>query len=841
MFKDIDKTIIYYGVYSTDSENINENDILCSARKKFFESSCTTQKARGNVKTPLGLNNYSYVLEIGVSLRYRMITKDGKQLARVFDTAGGYFAETLDYFHRPIKRAYFNKLHKWLKTEFISPNDRTIKYTVYPSRDGEIPVIILKENNFETVLYAFTAEMDNTTSVHLNKLTGTPRIFCSTSFGDFYFCTKQNYTERKKALEDVINPTYFSTEVYASWTSDDEPKIPQPQRESQKELPVIPETPIIIEQPQNNSPYEKPCIFSGKCPYESAEKQIIESNGQTFFYFGELSDNKRYGIGRTVMQNSQTAYEGNYNNDMRNGMGVHYYKSGKLCYAGNWKDNKKSDLGVAFSPDDNSAFIGRWIDGNSVGIGAFFDCKGDLLYLGNAENGVKNGAGITYNYDDKAFFVGKYENGNFLNAGTLFDSKGNLLYTGGYKNGQKNGIGTSYHLNGSVIYHGQWLNDLYDGEGILHTPDGSILKGHFKLGKACGQCTLSDKNGKVIYKGDFENDLYNGKGRIFLKNDSYADGQFISGKPTGTFKEYDSDNQLIYSGEWSDMHRNGNGIEYKYGDKIYEGEFKNSLYNGKGKQLFNGNVIYEGSFSDGMRDGYGVELWNDTIYYQGMWKSDLYNGSGILFDNGKPRYIGIFKDGKMHGRINEIADNKIIRKSVYDSGILVYTCDYNENGSVKYYGSIADNVPNGMGCTFASSNEKTFEGLFRNNAPHKPMKIIFREFDEIPPCPELKDTPYEIFRISPEFAIEKQIKIAGVNGIFTGSVKNKLPNGQGTVLFSDHRYTGSFSNGLPNGNGIVYMSDGSTKTGIFSLKPFEKSSELPFQDITYYFKDEVSK
>ncbi len=845
MFKDIDKTIIYYGVYGTDSEEINQADILCTARKKFFESSCIPQKARGNVKTSLGLNNYSYVIEIGVSLRYRMITKDGKQLARVFDTAGGYFAETLDYFHRPLKRAYFNKLHKWLKTEFISPNDRTIKYTVYPSRDGEIPVIILKENNFETVLYAFTAEMDNTTSAHLNKLTGTPRIFCSTSFGNFYFCTKQNYTERKKALEEVINPTYFSTEVYASWTSDDEPKThhpaPPPQPEIKKELPVITEPPAIPEPPQTPAPYERKCVFSGECPYETAEKLLIESNGQKFFYFGELSDNKRHGIGKTVMPNGQTAYEGNYQNNQRHGMGVHYYKSGKLCYAGNWHNNQKSDLGVAFSPDDNSAFIGQWRNGDSVGIGAFFDCKGNLLYLGNAENGVKNGAGITYNYDNKAFFVGKYENGKFLDSGTLFDSKGNLLYTGGYKNNQKNGVGTSYHVNGSVIYQGHWLNDMYDGEGVLRTSNGCTLKGSFKLGKADGPCILSDKNGKIIYNGNFENDLYNGKGRLFLENGNYADGQFLNGQPTGIFKEYNSNDHLVYSGEWADMHRCGIGTEYKHGDKIYEGEFKNSLYSGKGIQLFNGNIIYKGSFLNGMRDGYGVELWNNQTYYQGMWKGDVYNGSGILFENSKPRYVGIFKDGKMHGRINEISDNKIIRKSIYENGILIYTCDYDQNGSVTYYGSIADGLRNGMGCTFAPSHEKNFEGIFRSDSPSKPMKIIFRELEDIPPCPELQNTPYETFRKSPEFAIEKNISVANTSGIFTGSMKNKLPDGEGTILYSDHRYTGSFSNGVPNGHGIIYMSDGSTKKGSFSLKPFEEFSQLKFHDITYYFKDEVSE
>ena len=50
MFKDVDRTIIYYGVYDTDTEVFDETDILCTVRKKFFETR-STQKGRGNIKT----------------------------------------------------------------------------------------------------------------------------------------------------------------------------------------------------------------------------------------------------------------------------------------------------------------------------------------------------------------------------------------------------------------------------------------------------------------------------------------------------------------------------------------------------------------------------------------------------------------------------------------------------------------------------------------------------------------------------------------------------------------------------------------------------------------------
>ena len=89
MFKDIDKNIIYYGVYGTDSENFDENDILCNVRKKFFETG-VSQKGRGNVKTADGLNNVRTSpvwLNRPGSVIKSELSRDG--------SAGGYWSSTV--------------------------------------------------------------------------------------------------------------------------------------------------------------------------------------------------------------------------------------------------------------------------------------------------------------------------------------------------------------------------------------------------------------------------------------------------------------------------------------------------------------------------------------------------------------------------------------------------------------------------------------------------------------------------------------------------------------------------------------------------------------------------
>lgn len=573
------------------------------------------------------------------------------------------------------------------------------------------------------------------------------------------------------------------------------------------------------------------CIFASECPYETIEKQIIESGGKQYFYFGELENNKRNGRGRTAMKSGETAYEGDYVNDKRDGFGVYYYKSGKLCYTGNWKQNKRSELGIAFSPIDGSAYIGEWKDDASIGIGASFDRKGKLIYLGSQANGRKNGAGVTFDENRKSFFVGKYKDGEFLGTGTQFDEYGTMLYTGEYKNNVRVGTGTAYNTDGSIKYVGRWFNDVYDGEGTLYLNDGSVIKGGFKNGKIFGKATLTDKRGKVVYTGNFVDDVYNGTGRLFSDDGAYVEGRFVDGEPTGVFNEYNSDGKLIYCGEWNDMHRNGRGIEYKDGEKVYEGGFVNSEYSGDGKLFENNKLIYTGEFLSGKRDGFGVEFKDDKMIYQGLWKDGVYSGSGILYENGNAEFAGMFADGKKNGRINKISKNTVVMKCLYKDDELVYMCEYSDEGSLLYYGSIKDGKRNGMGCSFIPYCEKQFEGIFKNGEPDKAMKICLKELPELPECKPLENTEYELYRKTPEYIIEKNIS----GGIFTGKLKDGKPDGKGTILYSDHRYTGMFVEGEPNGEGVIYMRDGKEIKGNFRNEPFSGCETVILANITYYF------
>ena len=998
MMHSIKKDMIFYGVYSTTFDMWNGSDVLCSARKRYFETGAR-QKKRSSIKIDDATYSYNYNLESGALLKYRR-TKGQRVIDRVLEIPDGYVVEQYDEFHRPVKRAFYNSRHLWLRTEYLNTADGSVALLIAPGFDSDKPSVILKAASRSEVLVPFDVSLDKELTGRLNIMTSEPKVFCITSCGSFYFCTESEYEERMDALNKliseqqesepdvgqgfaesdfVVDTSFFEgsgggfdlrsskeirisdsgqyeempetkpevevptektdtepetkpeieeaaektetepetkpeievaaektdtepetkpeIEVAAEKTesepetkpeveeaaekTESEPETKPEVEEAAEKTETEPETKPEVEVPtektetepetkpeieeaaektdtepetkpeedesgeeaaepvedaifggtqkkQEPAPYEG-CDFAGECPYESSRKKRIDAGRRRYYYIGDIADDKRSGRGRTLMSNGQTAYEGSYLDDKRDGFGVYYYKSGKLCYAGGWKDNKRDGLGAAFSPADGSAVVGRWSEDVSVEVAAHFDNEGRLLFAGSVKNGRKNGAGMFYDPEGKTYFVGRFRDGEFLESGTQFSIDGDMLYTGGYKDNKRCGEGTSYNSDGSVRYKGCWKDNKYDGEGTLYLDDGRRISGTFMSGKAHGECVLKDKSGSVIYKGSFADDNYSGSGRLFFSDGSYAEGSFSGGETDGEFREYSPQKELVYSGDWTN--KRSDGAQIGYNDNPCCGR------NGQGELYSKGVLVYKGAFKDGRREGFGTEYRDGQIIYKGMWSKDLYNGLGMLYKDKEVHFVGSFSDGEMEGRINEVSDHRVVRKSLYRSNELVYTCEYSPKGELQYYGSISSGMRNGMGCTFLANSEKQFEGIFRSNEPEKPMKVLFKELAELPLPDELKGTEYETYRITPEYLIEKSISVGETTGIYTGRLKNGVPDGSGTMLYSDHRYTGIFSKGKPEGEGIVYMHDGEEHKGYFSVSPFPESRTMILADITYFYKE----
>ena len=91
MTHNIKKDILYYGIYSTADDMWNGSDVLCAARKRFFETG-SRQKKRSTIKTDNVTYSYHYAIENGVLLKYKK-TKGGQTVEWVVETPDGYYVD----------------------------------------------------------------------------------------------------------------------------------------------------------------------------------------------------------------------------------------------------------------------------------------------------------------------------------------------------------------------------------------------------------------------------------------------------------------------------------------------------------------------------------------------------------------------------------------------------------------------------------------------------------------------------------------------------------------------------------------------------------------------------
>ncbi len=345
----------------------------------------------------------------------------------------------------------------------------------------------------------------------------------------------------------------------------------------------------------------------------------------------------------------------------------------------------------------------------------------------------------------------------------------------------------------------------------------------------------------TAYEGDTVQNQPDGFGVYSAANGSVLVGQWQSGQVTGVISHFDSQGNLLYTGGTSKGQRSGTGMTYNHEDGTYfVGKYKDGVFLETGTQFdSDGNLIYTGGYRHNARNGEGIAYTPDgRIYYRGQWLNGRFHGFGILYDEGETCYIGMFQNGQREGRINEIHGQRVYRQSLYANDERVYTCEYGAEGFPVYYGSMNGNERSGMGCSFGEHAEKQFEGIFRHNRPEKAMRVFLKELSDLPPCPTLDGTEYERYRLTPAYIIEKNITVHGVQAIYSGRLKDGLPNGSGTILYADHRYTGYFSEGNPTGEGILYLYSGEECRGYFSAHAFEGCQTITLSDITYFYRQQ---
>ena len=427
-------------------------------------------------------------------------------LEEVFEQKGGWVLVTRDFRNVIVSRAFFNKSHIWLKSEYYEPWDAACARVIF--KPGDLGDTVerfdwdpVNKRYDSTLLYPVTYQPGTPEESLLTARFGQPQLLVATAQGQFGYCPQQEAKDRQQAREQIQEGTillmpawevkdgeiakpqkeedeesaisFTTLEDYAQLppaqeeasaaaageeTPEKEAQSPTGEETPEKEAP----SPTGEEVPQEEAPQEE-ALPQEDAAILQAARQAAQGQPQP----GEVQP----GEGTLVVQGKEAgraaAYDGAYAQGKRQGFGSAYYQDGALRYAGFWNQGRKEGLGVSFRDGDHALHVARWTDGKPGEFVSLFDGQGNLRYSGYMKDGKKDGAGVSPAPQGEGLYVGKWKDGESLEVGSAFDREGNLLYYGQWKDGKRHGRGTAFDKTGTVVFDGEWKEDAYFN-GVLY-------------------------------------------------------------------------------------------------------------------------------------------------------------------------------------------------------------------------------------------------------------------------------------------------------------------------------------------------------------------------------------
>ncbi len=208
---------------------------------------------------------------------------------------------------------------------------------------------------------------------------------------------------------------------------------------------------------------------------------------------------------------------------------------------------------------------------------------------------------------------------------------------------------------------------------------------------------ISNLKVEATYTGLWKENNPNGYGEMkIIKTDTpfFRAGDLLSGVFTEGLLQGEGVlitlNNDTYSGNFKDSVFNGNGVMISNGE-TYNGRFLNGLIDGEGVYTYKGGDMYEGHFEKGNRQGMGKYTYANGDVFEGNFENNMANGNGKLVFVTGDTYDGQFKDG-------------------HENGYGVYTFT---NGDV-YSGEYRDGKWNGYGTLIDINGNVINEGIWEN-------------------------------------------------------------------------------------------------------------------------------
>jgi len=315
-----------------------------------------------------------------------------------------------------------------------------------------------------------------------------------------------------------------------------------------------------------------------------------------------------------------------------------------------------------------------------------------------------------------------------------------------------------------------------------------IFSGQVRVdsGTPQGTGTMEYAEGPIqTYDGDWDDGFWHGQGSCALKNGDTYRGEFVSHERHGN-GEYtwvsSGNKQRMYQGTFHHNQRHGHG---KYTWKTFTPKDDDESNKQEEQVQISSISTYVGMFDNGQRQGHGVYT-TPQIQYTGEWFGGQYHGYGVL-ESDTGTYKGYFQKGHKSGR-----------------GVETSKAD----GSIVHEGQWVNDRP-------ILAPSPTHRGPENKVSPHH--TVVLR---------------------NPEPVIDGQ----GREGLYRGIMQDNLPQGVGTMSYSQHpefilEYEGFWQLGMKHGFGRVTYMTGDSYQGHLEQNLRQGQGELTTSDARQYRGD----
>ena len=487
--------LIIYSALISDFEKLDfKNDALAGVRANYFNSNKQMQYDKSEISLEEKTYNISYRMGEDEPLSWK-VTRNNQPFQSVKKTTGGVYS-VIFYRENGIiyKRAFYDKAHNWLRTEYYDSNYENVKIAVLaPKIISGITALLFERINVDgehnySVLYP-------SESVPMKKCTGLIYSNVGMLWYDETF-RPEDLPVENLPLNDSKNSGFKfnnSDEIFelsqkadslnlsdAEYLVETTCNCDESENTSEKKTDKK-------ENEQSYSAYDKIANILSEAHKTNKDLfgEIISQTSSDFYEQEDISDkaeDSEESVEEVLSEDNISAEsEENIQTDSANSESnfvaeeVHeeydtkenpdcnviiHTKSGRYAYFGDVdENNNRTGRGRTVTPQGLTSYDGEYLDDRRNGFGVCYYKEGNINYVGNWVNGKREGSGVGYRLSDGTMHAGKWSDNSPDGCGARFDSDGNFIDVCFYNGGKRNGKSVSFDENGRVL-----IKNWVDGE-----------------------------------------------------------------------------------------------------------------------------------------------------------------------------------------------------------------------------------------------------------------------------------------------------------------------------------------------------------------------------------------